>query len=295
MARKNEETVRWIMEQQEREARERTVFAMFGLENRYREMMEQLVDDFEDLTEQLKAQEEYRRLKAMHWQREMAYDELRRQERAWRQEAENYRMASDRRKAQDIEKERRRRDLERQRARAARDEAEKEAWRQYEESWTALSPSVEASTEPLTFKTIPWPTFSPPSTVEDITPARVATFFLSPNHSEGQARKERIKNALRRWHPDRFGRLLARVAEEDKPAVEEGVGTVARCLNSLMERESKLIAPTPRKHIPLLPSILGIDGHAHPKNRKSLGVPSDSPKMAHGRPMSMPPKDGTGL
>lgn len=250
MSRKNEETVRWVMEQQERESRERTVFAMLGLENRYREMMEQLVDDFEDMAERLKAQDEHRRQKAMFWQREMErHDEVRRQ-RVWREEVENHRMAYDRRKAQDIAKERQRREEERQRVKAARDEAEKEAWRKYEERWTALSPSAEPSTSTLTFKTIPWPLFSAPVTAEDITPARVALFLLSPNHSEGQSRKDRIKNALRRWHPDRFGRILARVVDEDKEAVEEAVGAVARCLNNLMEREGKMIAHAPREYFP---------------------------------------------
>ncbi|KAH8078032.1 hypothetical protein BXZ70DRAFT_688017 [Cristinia sonorae] len=259
MSRKNEETVRWIMEQQEREARERTVFAMLGLEHKYREMMEQLVDDFEDITEQLKAQEDRRRHRAMFWQREMektaAYDELKRREHAaWREEVESYRVAYDRRKAQEAEKERARREQERQRLKAARDEAEKEAWRRYEEGWNALNPtSSSETTTPLTFNTIPWPLVSPPSKLDDITAARVAMFLLSSNHSDGLSRKERMKNALRRWHPDRFGRILARVIDEEKKDVEEGAGIIVRCLNNLMERESRMIAQNkiirPEHHI----------------------------------------------
>jgi len=252
MARKNEETVRLIMEQQEREARERTVFAILGLENRYRDMMEQLADDFEDMTAQLKARDEHRRQKAMRWQREMektAYDEVRRHRHdEWRQEAENYWATYDRRRAQAAEKEKERREAERLRAKAARDEAEQEAWRRYEEKWVPLNPSSEPCTEPLTFKAIPWPLFSPPGKAEDITPARVAMFLLSPNHSNEQSRKERIKSALRRWHPDRFGRILLRVADDEKKEVEEGVGIVARCLNSLMERESRMIAQAAQNH-----------------------------------------------
>lgn len=257
MSRKNEESVRWILEQQEREARERTVFAMLGLENRYREMMEQFVDDFEDLAEHLKAQEEHRRQNAMLWQRERektAYEEMRRREHAaWREEVESYRMAYDRRKAQEAEKVRMWREQEKQRVKAARDEVEKEAWREYEENWAVLIPSsaaaaAEASAASLSFKSIPWPLFSPPGKPEDITPARLAMFFLSPNHSDGQTRKEKIKHALRRWHPDRFGRILTRVAEEDKKDVEEGAGIVVRCLNNLMERESKMITQNAREY-----------------------------------------------
>lgn len=249
MSRKNEETVRWILEQQERQARERTVFAMLGLENRYRELMEQLVDDFEDLAEHVKAQEDYRRQKAMRWQREMdklAFEEVRRRE-AWREETDSYRAGYGRRKEQEAEKERLRREQDRLRAKAMHDEAEKEGWSKYEEGWAALGPSADTSATTLTFKSIPWPLLSSPTKAEDIHPSRVAMFLLSPNHSEGQTRKERIKNALRRWHPDRFGRILLKVAEDEKKEVEEGVGIVVRCLNNLMERESKMIAQTPRE------------------------------------------------
>ncbi|KAI0812362.1 hypothetical protein BC629DRAFT_1472366 [Irpex lacteus] len=61
-------------------------------------------------------------------------------------------------------------------------------------------------------------------------------FILSSQHSEGLSMKDRVKSALRRWHPDRFGRILARVSDEDKGKVEEGAGIVARCLSNLLER-----------------------------------------------------------
>jgi hypothetical protein len=89
----------------------------------------------------------------------------------------------------------------------------------------------------LRFKSIPWPTTVPPRSVADITPAAIAKFIFSPAHSGGMGRKERIKCALRRWHPDRFGRVLGRVDEKDKEAVERGVGIVARCLNDLLAQE----------------------------------------------------------
>lgn len=51
--------------------------------------------------------------------------------------------------------------------------------------------------------------------------------------------KDRVRSALRRWHPDRFGRILAKVRDEDKARVEEGVGLVVRCLNDLLERAER--------------------------------------------------------
>jgi len=80
---------------------------------------------------------------------------------------------------------------------------------------------------------------SPPAKAGDVTPEAIVLFLFSPFHSEGQSRKERIRSAQLRWHPDRFRRLMDKVTEKDKSEVEEGVGIVARCLNDLMAREKR--------------------------------------------------------
>ncbi|KAN0109280.1 hypothetical protein V8E52_009464 [Russula decolorans] len=116
--------------------------------------------------------------------------------------------------------------------------SQEEAWKAYERRWTTIAIAGDrGGSPPLRFKSIPWPTTVPPRSVADITPAAIAKFIFSPAHSEGMGRKERIKCALRRWHPDRFGRVLGRVDEKDKEAVERGVGIVARCLNDLLAQE----------------------------------------------------------
>jgi hypothetical protein len=118
--------------------------------------------------------------------------------------------------------------------------SQEEAWKAYERRWAttiAIAGDHGGASPPLRFKSIPWPTTVPPKSVADITPAAIAKFIFSPAHSEGIGRKERIKCALRRWHPDRFGRVLGRVDEKDKEAVERGVGIVARCLNDLLAQE----------------------------------------------------------
>jgi hypothetical protein len=128
-----------------------------------------------------------------------------------------------------------------------------DSWNRYEEGWKALSnPSPaqqsglaegsdngqqQETSRHLAFEDIPWPLTVPPSSVEDITPEVIAGFLLSPAHSRAIGIKERLRSAQLRWHPDRFRRLLPRVDESDKAAVEEGAGIVARCLNELMERE----------------------------------------------------------
>ncbi|KAI9442349.1 hypothetical protein H4582DRAFT_1809637 [Lactarius indigo] len=111
-----------------------------------------------------------------------------------------------------------------------------EAWKAYERQWAAIAIGKDDS--PLTFRSVPWPMIVPPRSVREVTSEAVAKFILSHAHSEGVSRKDRIKSALRRWHPDRFGRILNRVDGKDRAAVERGVGTVARCLNDLLAREN---------------------------------------------------------
>ncbi|KAG9221045.1 hypothetical protein CCMSSC00406_0005516 [Pleurotus cornucopiae] len=132
--------------------------------------------------------------------------------------------------------------------RAQADKATVDAWREYEERWKALA----SQTDPLTFASIPWPVVLPPTTPTGITSAAIVLFLYSPLHSPGQSRKDRIRHAQLRWHPDRFRKVLERVAETDREAVEEGVGIVARCLNDLMARE----AVASRHQVSLTPSPL---------------------------------------
>jgi len=157
-------------------------------------------------------QEEFDKMEA-RWQERIGREERRRrQEHQW---AEEQRARAERQKR-----------LERR--------SQEEAWKAYERRWTTIA----SGSGQLNFKSIPWPTTLPPRNVGEITPDAISKFIFSPVHSEGTSRKERIKNALRRWHPDRFGRVLNRVDEKDKGAVERGVGIVARCLNELLAQEN---------------------------------------------------------
>jgi hypothetical protein len=114
--------------------------------------------------------------------------------------------------------------------------ASADVWCSYESRWDCIG----LSSEPLTFRTIPWPLATSPSSTASIIPVGIVAFLLSPLHSEGQTRKDRIRSALRRWHPDRFNKVLERVVDEDKKLVQEGSGIVARSLNELMERENRV-------------------------------------------------------
>ncbi|KAI0028388.1 hypothetical protein K488DRAFT_58735 [Vararia minispora EC-137] len=113
---------------------------------------------------------------------------------------------------------------------------EHEAWCRYERRWREIkSESVRAT--PLRFARVPWPMVDEPRGVDDITESSVREFIISPEHPEGASRRDRIRAALRRWHPDKFGRHLAKVLPSERRPVEEAVGTVVRVLNALAAEE----------------------------------------------------------
>jgi hypothetical protein len=158
-----------------------------------------------------------------------------------KKETEMQRMAEEKLRATETQREKEKQE------RARSNVAPMDAWRAYEAGWASMT----ASSEPLMFRTIPWPQVSRPSNAEGIIPEGIVAFLLSPLHSQTQTRKDRIRSALLRWHPDRFQKFLAKVVEEDKASVQEGVGIVVRCLNELMERETR----ASRREI-LLPFVL---------------------------------------
>ncbi|KAF9481545.1 hypothetical protein BDN70DRAFT_523643 [Pholiota conissans] len=146
----------------------------------------------------------------------------------------------EKREAEAREREERRQVITERRAKEARDRAKLDklildAWTNYETRWAALA----SSSEPLEFKKTPWPLIIPPRNTGDITRDAIVAFLFSPLHSQNMTRKDRIRSAQLRWHPDRFRRFAGRIPETEKAAVDEGVGIVARCLNELMEREKR--------------------------------------------------------
>jgi len=143
-----------------------------------------------------------------------------------------------------------------------------EAWTRYEEKWAALG-----SLNAIRFGDVPWPVFTsgllspspsaspyaalsapsssskanlpkPITSVEQLNTLSIASFILSPHHSEGKSRKDRIKAELLRWHPDRFnGRFLEKVSEtilpggveSERERVKKCVGEVARLLSEMKD------------------------------------------------------------
>jgi hypothetical protein len=115
-----------------------------------------------------------------------------------------------------------------------------EAWEAYEENWRRLNSQANNSSFVLMFAAMPWPILNPPSEPDAITRKAISNFILSSYHSTSKTKKERLREALLKWHPDRFeSRFLQKVPEgTERDRVREGVGNVIRCLNELTAAEA---------------------------------------------------------
>lgn len=150
------------------------------------------------------------------------------------------------------------REREEQRARKREEEEKKrreEAWGSYRALWNVLITTAArasasglnneqeygAKRPPLTFMALPWPTYPPPSVPSSLTKQNISSFLLSPSHSIDKTRKQRLREALLDYHPDRFvGRYLELVENSQRRLVEEGVGNVVRALNALLEETTSM-------------------------------------------------------
>ena len=94
----------------------------------------------------------------------------------------------------------------------------------------------------LHWSDFPWPvlSFAGPKNPSDLTLIAVSAYILSAfDLRRDKARsKERLREHIRKWHPDRFeGRFLKNVPEgREREKVRLGAGMVARFLNDLLAR-----------------------------------------------------------
>jgi hypothetical protein len=169
--------------------------------------------------------------------------EARRAAAAAEEEARQRRMEHQRREQQKQQEQQMLREERRRLERAMRMREIANAWRSYEARWGLLSqrqPELGLLSA-LTFERIPWPVADVPldRTLDELLrPEAIREFLLSPAHSPDVSSKDRIRAALRRWHPDKFSRVLSQVMESDRDVVAEGMGIVIRCLNEMLEREN---------------------------------------------------------
>ena len=124
------------------------------------------------------------------------------------------------------------------------------AWAEYEDRWRAslvisarhhhrnssLDSKGQDRGHGIGFKDVAWPVAKPPENPDGLTVDAVREFVLAPLRVKGitsSKRKDRIRQLLLRYHPDKTAFLLSRVAEEEKDRVLEGVNDVFMSLKSL--------------------------------------------------------------
>ena len=200
MMRQNQETVEWVLRQQQRFVRDQVSYALDDMHRCFEMEMEMDTES---------------------WLEEARETSARRARRKARREAETAKLLQREAEKRKKEHEERHRKV----------KAVVKARKVYEEQWARISRNPEGR---LSFATIPWPTVAQPTNTTGITKDNIREFLLS-HHSKDVSSKDRIRTALKLWHPDKFKRTLDRVEGEDRALVEEAAGAVARCLNGLME------------------------------------------------------------
>ncbi|KAG6812269.1 hypothetical protein H0H92_003658 [Tricholoma furcatifolium] len=112
----------------------------------------------------------------------------------------------------------------------------------HDRQWSILL----TTTASIHWESIPWPMLSSPRTPDDITLPAITAYMQSPllpDKEKAKSQKDRLKEHIRKWHPDRFEtKCLPRVVEDEREKVKEGTGTVIRSLNELLQRAN---APSP--------------------------------------------------
>jgi hypothetical protein len=151
-----------------------------------------------------------------------------------RQEKEKEDRKSEARKH---ERERRRMEDEiRQRHREHKARRLKDAYDAYLSSWSLLA-AKSLSKGYLSLGDIPWPMSPPPTTTSDITSDLISSFLFADLSSAEKPRKQRIREALLIYHPDRFEKWASLISDERERALaREAAGAVSRSLNSLAEQ-----------------------------------------------------------
>jgi len=128
------------------------------------------------------------------------------------------------------------------------------AWTEYEDQWRASlvigdgsrrkhPPSTSMDLEGrdrrdqgIGFKDVAWPVAESPESPDGLTVGAIREFVLAPlrgGNITPSKKKDRIRQLLLRYHPDKTAFLLSRVAEEEKGRVREGINNVFMSLKSL--------------------------------------------------------------
>ncbi|KAF8876850.1 hypothetical protein BD779DRAFT_1559383 [Infundibulicybe gibba] len=91
----------------------------------------------------------------------------------------------------------------------------------------------------LRWNMFPWPMLDEPSNLEDITLVLVSEYVHSPLYpDQDKSVKERVRDQLKRWHPDRFDApFLHKVRTVEREEVRAGAGLVTRHLTCILSSD----------------------------------------------------------
>jgi hypothetical protein len=106
----------------------------------------------------------------------------------------------------------------------------------YDAQWKRLLGTEVTEDRKLEFGDIPWPIVrAHKATLEDLTVDAISAFLLPEDVEMERSRKEILREAMLRFHPDKFeGRFMKLVEENERELVREGIGNVVRALNRLL-------------------------------------------------------------
>ena len=120
------------------------------------------------------------------------------------------------------------------------------AWMEYEDRWrgglvirrnNSSDPELEGCRDRgIGFTDVAWPVAKRPESPDGLTVGAVREFVLAPLRRKdvtSSKRKDRVRQLLLRYHPDKTGFLLSRVAEEERDLVLEGIHNVFMSLKLL--------------------------------------------------------------
>lgn len=122
---------------------------------------------------------------------------------------------------------------------------------QYGVRWRALlSITGESKPPELGFNDIPWPVSAAQRhkpnnsnnsqsevsvSTKELTVEAITAFLVPADKEDREKRKEKLRESILRFHPDKFeGRFMRFVKESEKERVQEAIGLVSRVLNALM-------------------------------------------------------------
>ncbi|KAH9067622.1 hypothetical protein EDB87DRAFT_1584276 [Lactarius vividus] len=158
----------------------------------------------------------------------------------WKRNAEAYRQEQHRKAAQAAARAEAARVLKAEDDARRRRREERECKRQvdardtYDRRWVEL---LNSKSVDLGFGDVPWPVRGKVEIAQLTTEAISAFLFPSgPDVEGGRTRKEALREAMLRFHPDKFeGRVIPRIRSEDRDSAREGANAVARAVMGLME------------------------------------------------------------